>query len=68
MADAHLLKQMCADDRGHQHDYSVPPPLIRKDLIAALRDQGRDMLPPAINDCLQTTTPPTPPGATLAWW
>ena len=25
---------------GHQHDYSVPPPLIRKDLIAGLRDEG----------------------------
>jgi 2-polyprenyl-6-methoxyphenol hydroxylase-like FAD-dependent oxidoreductase len=58
VADADLLKQMCVDDRGHQHDYSVPPPLIRKDLIAALRDEGQDALPPAINDCLRAIEQP----------
>jgi len=58
VADAGLLKQMCVDDRGHQHDYSVPPPLIRKDLIAALRDEGEDALPPAINDCLRVIEQP----------
>jgi len=58
VADAGLLKQMCVDDRGHQHDYSVPPPLIRKELIAALRDEGEDALPPAINDCLRVIEQP----------
>ena len=58
MADADLLKEMCVDERGHQHDYSVPPPLIRKDLIAALRDEGQDALPPAVNDCLRVIEQP----------
>jgi 2-polyprenyl-6-methoxyphenol hydroxylase-like FAD-dependent oxidoreductase len=58
VADADLLKEMCVDDRGHQHDYSVPPPLIRKDLIAALRAEGKDALPPAINDCLRAIEQP----------
>ena len=58
VADADLLKEMCVDDRGHQHDYSVPPPLIRRDLIAALRDEGQDALPPAINDCLRVIEQP----------
>ena len=58
VADADLLKEMCVDDRGHQHDYSVPPPLIRKDLIATLRDEGQDALPPAINDCLRVIEQP----------
>ena len=58
VADADLLKEMCVDDRGHQHDYSVPPPLIRKELIAALRDEGEDALPPAINDCLRVIEQP----------
>ena len=58
VASADLLKQMCVDDRGHQHDYSVPPPLIRRDLIAALRDEGQDALPPAINDCLRVIGQP----------
>jgi 2-polyprenyl-6-methoxyphenol hydroxylase-like FAD-dependent oxidoreductase len=58
VADADLLKEMCVDDHGHQHDYSVPPPLIRKDLIAALRDEGQDALPPAVNDCLRVIEQP----------
>ena len=58
VADADLLKEMCVDDRGHQHDYSVPPPLIRRDMIAALRDEGRDALPPVINDCLRVIEQP----------
>jgi 2-polyprenyl-6-methoxyphenol hydroxylase-like FAD-dependent oxidoreductase len=58
VADVDLLKEMCVDDLGHQHDYSVPPPLIRKDLIAALRDEGQDALPPAINDCLRVIEQP----------
>src|SRR6202008_1271665 len=32
VADAATLRQMCVDQNGHQHEYSVPPPLIRKDL------------------------------------
>jgi 2-polyprenyl-6-methoxyphenol hydroxylase-like FAD-dependent oxidoreductase len=58
VADADLLKEMCIDDRGHQHGYSVPPPLIRKGLIAALREEGEDALPPAINDCLRVIEQP----------
>ena len=52
VADATLLKEMCIDDNGHQHDYSVPPRLIRKGLIAGLRDEAEQALPPALNDCL----------------
>jgi 2-polyprenyl-6-methoxyphenol hydroxylase-like FAD-dependent oxidoreductase len=58
VADSDLLKEMCVDDHGHQHDHSVPPPLIRKDLIAALREEGRHALPPAINDCLRAIEQP----------
>jgi 2-polyprenyl-6-methoxyphenol hydroxylase-like FAD-dependent oxidoreductase len=31
VGDEHTLRQMCVDMNGHQHEYSVPPPLIRKD-------------------------------------
>ena len=58
VADAALLKQMCVDERGRQHEYSVPPPLIRKDLIAALRDEANAALPPALNDCLRVIGQP----------
>src|SRR5215475_2209616 len=58
VADTDLLKAMCVDDRGHRHNYSVPPPLTRKDLIAALRDDGQGALPPVINDCLRVIERP----------
>jgi len=58
VADATLLKEMCIDDNGHQHDYSVPPPLIRKGLIAGLRDEAEQALPPALNDCLRAIEQP----------
>jgi 2-polyprenyl-6-methoxyphenol hydroxylase-like FAD-dependent oxidoreductase len=49
---------MCVDENGRQHEFSVPPPLIRKDLIAAMREQGRRVLPPALNDCLEAIADP----------
>jgi 2-polyprenyl-6-methoxyphenol hydroxylase-like FAD-dependent oxidoreductase len=58
VADAQTLKEMCVDDRGVQHEYSVPPPLIRKDLIAGLREEGKRALPPALNDCFQAIEQP----------
>ena len=59
VADTDLLKEMCVDENGHQHEYSVPPPLIRKDLIAAVagRRPGRDCRPP-LNDCLRVIEQP----------
>ena len=36
VADAAQMKDMCIDERGVQHEYSVPPPLIRKELIAQM--------------------------------
>jgi 2-polyprenyl-6-methoxyphenol hydroxylase-like FAD-dependent oxidoreductase len=58
VADAALLKEMCVDENGRQHEYSVPPPLIRKDLIAALREEAKDVLPAALNDCLSAIAQP----------
>ena len=53
VADAKRLKEMCVDENGHQHEFSVSPGLIRKDLIAELRAEGATGLPPALNDCLR---------------
>jgi len=58
VADAALLKQMCIDENGQQHEHSVPPPLIRKDLVSALREEAQDELPPALNDCLSAIAQP----------
>jgi 2-polyprenyl-6-methoxyphenol hydroxylase-like FAD-dependent oxidoreductase len=53
VGDAQTLKDMCVDESGYQHDYSVPPPLIRKDLIARMRADAEATMPPAFVDCLR---------------
>jgi 2-polyprenyl-6-methoxyphenol hydroxylase-like FAD-dependent oxidoreductase len=52
VADAQRLKQMCTDSNGDQHEFSVPPPLIRKDLVAEMRAEAETLLPPQFLDCL----------------
>ena len=52
VADARELRDMCIDENGVQHAYSVPPPLIRKDLIAQMRRDARDILPAALLDAV----------------
>ncbi len=52
VADAARLREMNVDENGVQHDYSVPPPLIRKDLIAEMHTDARDIMPPALLDAL----------------
>jgi 2-polyprenyl-6-methoxyphenol hydroxylase-like FAD-dependent oxidoreductase len=50
VADADQLRDMCMDANGVQHEHSVPPPLIRKDLIAEMHKDAREILPPALLD------------------
>ena len=57
VGDAQELRRMCVDERGQQHDYSVPPPLIRQDLIAQMRRQAREIMPPQFLDCLANMQP-----------
>jgi 2-polyprenyl-6-methoxyphenol hydroxylase-like FAD-dependent oxidoreductase len=53
VGDAQQLRAMCVDENGHQHDYSVPPPLIRRDLIAQMRADAEQIMPVAFLDCLR---------------
>ncbi len=52
VADAQQMKEMCVDERGVQHDYSVPPPLICKDLIAQMHADARAIMPEVMLDCV----------------
>jgi 2-polyprenyl-6-methoxyphenol hydroxylase-like FAD-dependent oxidoreductase len=54
---AQQLREMCVDENGHQHAYSVPPPLIRKDLIAQMRADAEAIMPPQFLDCLNRMRP-----------
>jgi 2-polyprenyl-6-methoxyphenol hydroxylase-like FAD-dependent oxidoreductase len=58
VGDAQTLKNMCVDENGHQHEYSVPPPLIRKDLIAQMRADAERIMPTAFIDCLRNIERP----------
>lgn len=58
VADAEQLRDMCVDENGTQHEYSVPPPLIRKDLIAQMHADAHETLPPALLDSLMQIKQP----------
>jgi 2-polyprenyl-6-methoxyphenol hydroxylase-like FAD-dependent oxidoreductase len=52
VGDAQKLREMCVDENGQQHEHSVPPPLIRRDLIAQMQADAREIMPPQFLDCL----------------
>lgn len=58
VADAQQMKDMNVDERGVQHEFSVPPPLIRKDLIAQMYADARDTMPEVMLDCVMTMEQP----------
>ena len=58
VGDAQTLRRMCVDDAGRQHEYSVPPPLIRKDLVAQMRAEAEETMPAAFVDCLRNIAQP----------
>jgi len=53
VADARELEAMCIDENGRRHEFSVPPPLVRKDLIARMRSDAEAIMPSAFLDCLR---------------
>lgn len=58
VADASQLRDMNVDENGVQHEYSVPPPLIRKDLIRQMHADARETLPTVLYDALMAIKQP----------
>jgi len=58
VADASELREMCVGENGVQHEFSVPPPLIRKDLIAQMLADARESMPAALFDCVAKAKQP----------
>jgi 2-polyprenyl-6-methoxyphenol hydroxylase-like FAD-dependent oxidoreductase len=52
------LSEMLVDEKGCQHELSVPQPLVRKDLIAQMRREAEDLLPPPFLDCVNNIDQP----------
>jgi 2-polyprenyl-6-methoxyphenol hydroxylase-like FAD-dependent oxidoreductase len=57
VGDADALRRMCVDESGYQHEYSIPPPLIRKELIERMRADAEEIMPPQFLDCLHNMRP-----------
>jgi 2-polyprenyl-6-methoxyphenol hydroxylase-like FAD-dependent oxidoreductase len=58
VADAAQLREMLVDDNGVQHEFSVPPPLVRKDLIAQMHKDAREIMPDTLLDALMAIKQP----------
>jgi 2-polyprenyl-6-methoxyphenol hydroxylase-like FAD-dependent oxidoreductase len=58
VADAARLREMNVDANGVQHEYSVPPPLIRKDLIAQMHADADAIMPEVMLDCVRKIPQP----------
>ena len=58
VADAATLREMNVDARGVQHEFSVPPPLIRKELIAQMHARARDIMPDVLVDAVMAMKQP----------
>lgn len=53
-----LLTDMLTDESGVTHDISIPPPLIRRDIIAGLRDDAERALAPQFSTILDKVKAP----------
>jgi 2-polyprenyl-6-methoxyphenol hydroxylase-like FAD-dependent oxidoreductase len=55
--DPQTLDAMCTDAAGTHHSAGIPPPLIRADVIAAVKADAERLLPPQIAGIFVRTTP-----------
>jgi 2-polyprenyl-6-methoxyphenol hydroxylase-like FAD-dependent oxidoreductase len=52
VVDEATLADMCRDATGRRHDFSIPPDLIRPDIVAAMRRDAQGIMPPPFLDVL----------------
>jgi 2-polyprenyl-6-methoxyphenol hydroxylase-like FAD-dependent oxidoreductase len=57
-ADEAALAELCTDARGRQHGGSIPPPLIRPEVVGGLREFARAELPAPLVDVVERTEQP----------
>ncbi|HWI12697.1 MAG TPA: FAD binding domain-containing protein [Burkholderiales bacterium] len=54
----HGLRDLCTDASGTCHGTAIPPPLIRPELIEAMRADARELLAPQISRLVEITEHP----------
>lgn len=52
------LREMMTDAAGRDHGTAIPPPLIRSDVIEAMRREAPSLLPPVLADVVARTEQP----------
>jgi 2-polyprenyl-6-methoxyphenol hydroxylase-like FAD-dependent oxidoreductase len=52
------VREMSTDESGYCHGMAIPPPLIRKDVVANLYREASEQLPPQHVDLLRAETQP----------
>jgi 2-polyprenyl-6-methoxyphenol hydroxylase-like FAD-dependent oxidoreductase len=55
---ARMLPDLCTDASGRCHGMAIPPPLIRPEIVAALRADARRLLAPLIAEIIERTEQP----------
>jgi 2-polyprenyl-6-methoxyphenol hydroxylase-like FAD-dependent oxidoreductase len=53
VVDADRLREMCTDAEGRHHEFSIAPPLIRAEVVAAMRRDAEAVMPPPFLDALR---------------
>jgi 2-polyprenyl-6-methoxyphenol hydroxylase-like FAD-dependent oxidoreductase len=56
-ADAQKLADLSTDESGHYHAGGIPPPLIRRDVIADIKAEARARVAPQIAEIFARTEP-----------
>jgi 2-polyprenyl-6-methoxyphenol hydroxylase-like FAD-dependent oxidoreductase len=57
VAGDEALRDMCTDAAGRHHGPSIPPPLVRPDVTAALKRDARALLAPLLAELLECAQP-----------
>jgi 2-polyprenyl-6-methoxyphenol hydroxylase-like FAD-dependent oxidoreductase len=58
VVDEAQLRDMCTDEDGRVHDFSIAPPLIRSDVIAKMRADAAVLMPPPFLDVINNIEAP----------
>jgi 2-polyprenyl-6-methoxyphenol hydroxylase-like FAD-dependent oxidoreductase len=56
--EATELRRLLTDASGHFHALGIPPPLVRKEVIASLREASRTLLAPQLDAVVSLTPQP----------
>jgi 2-polyprenyl-6-methoxyphenol hydroxylase-like FAD-dependent oxidoreductase len=57
-AEDSALVDLLTDETGHTHEFAIPPPLIRGELIANLRREADELLAPQFAELVKLTEQP----------